>query len=288
MSGSRNTIRFGGLVGDPCGFSFSSCSKVIIKIFYRGILTCAGPSGMGVICVKLSTSTLLLGRHFPGRVGASRSWAWFRQVRGVPDHRPGRLGPAALFANAAPLYWDPTGSGGSSVGGSGVWGRPVGGIASVSATRPASTPTDADFAAGSGVVTVNSAQSVGNITFDTGSSGYTVTGSTLTLTGGNITANQNATINSVLTGSNGLTQLGGRDLDARRREHVYRHHHRQQRHAEGLRRSRPGSRPGSVTANQLTLNGSGFEATTGFAMNGNRGLTVGSSGGTLAVDTDKR
>ena len=67
---------------------------------------------------------------------------------------------------------------------------------------------DADFQAdGPAAITVNGAQSVGNITFD--GSGYNVGGGTLTLTGGNITANRDATIASALGGRAGLTKLGG-------------------------------------------------------------------------------
>ena len=57
-----------------------------------------------------------------------------------------------------------------------------------------------------GSITVSGARGVGNITFDT--SGYTITGGSLNLTGGTIAANQNAEIDSLLTGSAGLNQTG--------------------------------------------------------------------------------
>ena len=58
---------------------------------------------------------------------------------------------------------------------------------------------DADFYSNgqtTTTVTVNNTQTVGNITFD--GSGYTLSGGTLNLTAGTITANQNATIGSVI------------------------------------------------------------------------------------------
>ena len=59
--------------------------------------------------------------------------------------------------------------------------------------------SDADFwANGTSAITVSGSQSVGNITFD--GTGYTLAGGTLALTGGAITANQNATIGAVLAG----------------------------------------------------------------------------------------
>ena len=71
---------------------------------------------------------------------------------------------------------------------------------------------DADFYAGTGTVTVSGSQNVGNIIFDTGSSGYSLTGGTLNLSGGSITTNQNATIGSIFGGSVALTKSGSATL----------------------------------------------------------------------------
>ena len=111
-------------------------------------------------------------------------------------------------APAAPLYWDPTLTGGSAGGGSGVWSTTTVNWWNGSSDVLWSYPNDADFASGSGTVTVSGNQSVNDIIFDYGSSGYTVNSGTLTLTSGTITANQNATINSVLTGSFNLVKMG--------------------------------------------------------------------------------
>lgn len=71
---------------------------------------------------------------------------------------------------------------------------------------------DAIFGGGTGAagtVTLASPVTAGSLTFNTpGSGAYTLSGSTLTLTTGSVVANVNATINSVLAGSAGLTKTG--------------------------------------------------------------------------------
>lgn len=47
--------------------------------------------------------------------------------------------------------------------------------------------------------------------------------------------------------------------------------------------SRLGTAPGSFTSNHLTLNGGALQTTTSFSVNTNRGVTLGSSGGTIDV-----
>ena len=71
------------------------------------------------------------------------------------------------------------------------------------------TGGNADFSGTGGAVSVSGNQTVGNITFD--GSGYSLSGGPLTLNGASPTITMNAasaTINSVLTGVNGLTTTG--------------------------------------------------------------------------------
>jgi len=76
-----------------------------------------------------------------------------------------------------------------------------------------SNNNDAVFGAGSGAagtVTLGGPITANSLTFNApGSGNYIVTGNTLTLTTGAITANASATINSILAGSQGLTLSGG-------------------------------------------------------------------------------
>ena len=95
---------------------------------------------------------------------------------------------------------------------------------------------DADFYSNgqtTTTVTVNNTQTVGNITFD--GSGYTLSGGSLNLTAGTITANQSATIGSVIGGATNLTKAGARP-DSHRRRHLQRLDHHQRRHAAGGQR----------------------------------------------------
>ena len=71
------------------------------------------------------------------------------------------------------------------------------------------TGYNAEFLAGTGTVTLDAVNTISasNIAFDANTA-YTLSGGTLALTGGSITANANATIGSVITGPVALTKLG--------------------------------------------------------------------------------
>src|SRR6188472_3631774 len=86
----------------------------------------------------------------------------------------------------AALYWDADGSAagnntstGANLGGSGNWESAGKWFDSVSSDVSWSSPTDAVFTGSTGTVTLNSPQSATSLSFKT--SGYTLTGSTLTL-----------------------------------------------------------------------------------------------------------
>ena len=87
------------------------------------------------------------------------------------------------------------------------WSTTTTGDATLSTWSGSSVDT-ADFYANSSptsTITVNGNQNVGNVTFE--GSGYTVSGGSLAITG-TITTNQDATINSVISGANGLVKSG--------------------------------------------------------------------------------
>ena len=112
-------------------------------------------------------------------------------------------------------YWDTTA--GAMTGGAGTWDPATTPSWSLSTTgdNPLNTWTagsNAEFLTGSGAVAVNGNPSVNNITFDAGT-GYTLAGpGALTLGGGTITANGNASIGCAIGGSAGLVKAGSAAL----------------------------------------------------------------------------
>ncbi|MGA2259280.1 MAG: hypothetical protein ABSG53_31795, partial [Thermoguttaceae bacterium] len=103
-----------------------------------------------------------------------------------------------ILPAATALFWDPTATNSSTGGGMGTWNT-------ASWWNGASdagwvTGDDASFGGTAGsAVTLSDSVIVHNLLFST--TGYTVSGSTLTLTGGTINAAENATIRSVLAGN---------------------------------------------------------------------------------------
>ena len=116
------------------------------------------------------------------------------------------LGPLGSLAHAAALTWDPTATGGTA-GGSGTWD-----IASwwSGGDGPWQSGDDAAFGGTAGTVSLDNPITAGNLFFNT--SGYLVSGNTLTLTGGsvNVVSGASATIGSAIAGSgnSGLTLTG--------------------------------------------------------------------------------
>ena len=110
----------------------------------------------------------------------------------------------------AQLFWD-TGNGSGLQSGNGTWstGAPNWNTAAAPANSQVvwAQNSDAVFQTnGTSLVTVSGPVQVNSITFN--GTGYTIGGTTLTLTGANITANADATISAILDGSVGLTKLG--------------------------------------------------------------------------------
>ncbi len=111
---------------------------------------------------------------------------------------------AAPAAQASVLYWDNTGSGCWDT--SSDWATDTNGD-DIGTWVPGD---DANFYDNSsGTVSISNSALVGNVAFD--GTGYIVTGGSLDVTG-TITDLQNATINSVLIGSSGLTKAGAASL----------------------------------------------------------------------------
>ena len=114
------------------------------------------------------------------------------------------LGSPAAFGAA--LTWDPAATGGTA-GGSGIWNTASWFSGS---DGPWVSSDDAAFGGTAGTVSLNGAITAGNLFFNT--SGYLVSGNTLTLTSGsvNVVSGASATIGSAIAGSgnSGLTLTG--------------------------------------------------------------------------------
>ena len=115
---------------------------------------------------------------------------------------------AAWMANSAAgaaLSWDPTATGSAAGGGAGTWDTgswwngagDVGWVTGDNASFGGST---------AGIVNILNGVSANNLVFNT--AGYTVSGNSLTLTGGTVNAKANATISSLVAGTAGLTVVG--------------------------------------------------------------------------------
>jgi fibronectin-binding autotransporter adhesin len=183
------------------------------------------------------------------------------------------------------LTWDiGQGTGGASfTGGSGTWisGGNNWNTGSGSAAWSNSTPASATFAGTAGTVTIAGPVTVSGLTFNT--SGYVLSGNTLTLGGNAVTANADATIACPLAGSAGLAKTGAGKLTLSG-SNVF---------------SGPvivsagivsvaadaalGAVPAAVQTDQITLDGGTLQTTAGVNLAANRGLTITPNGGAFDV-----
>jgi autotransporter-associated beta strand protein len=137
--------------------------------------------------------------------------------------REGASRPIFYFDRLPPpasnMYWDNDGlaagsyvATGTGMGGSGTWDTMSQKWYNASADIPWTSGNDAIFWGAAGTVTLGAAQAVNSLTFK--SSGYTITGSTLTLSESSVTvdAGVTATISSVLAGTAGLVKNGAGTL----------------------------------------------------------------------------
>ena len=182
------------------------------------------------------------------------------------------LQPAQAIA-APQLNWDPAASNSNSGGGSGTWntGSWYNGTSDVGWV----TGDDAIFGGSAGTVSLTSGITANNLIFNT--AGYTVTGNTLTLSGGTVNmATSSGTIASVIGGSAGLTMTGSGILTLTS-ANVFSGITTINQGAISISADNNlGPAPGSAVANQLTLNGGGVKVTGGgFSLSTNRGITLG-------------
>jgi outer membrane autotransporter protein len=119
------------------------------------------------------------------------------------------LATASTAASAQTLSWGPGGGGGS-----GTWDSTTANWFNGSTATPWSAGSTASFGGTAGTVTVNGTAAVGGATFN--STGYTITGGTLALSGAAATFTSNAgvsaTVNSPITGSAALKKSGAGTL----------------------------------------------------------------------------
>ncbi len=118
---------------------------------------------------------------------------------------------AASTAQAAALSWDPTLTGGTA-GGGGTWNATTGANWWNGGGDQTWNNGDAAFGGTTGgTVTLSSPVSASDLFLNT--TGYTITGQTLSLTSGSITMNASSgTIASIITGTVGLTEAGTGNL----------------------------------------------------------------------------
>lgn len=209
--------------------------------------------------------------------------------------RPAVLALATMIAvpslQAAVLTWDVTpgtvGAGnGSLTGGAGTWNT-VANLGNWSLDAGANnvawvnnaTPDSAIFGDVGGTVTLGSEIRVNTLTFN--ATGYTISGNTLTLAGSTPTviANANATISSIVAGSDGLTKTGAGVLTLSGAN----------TYTGGtiinggtLVITADNNLGDTASSNPIILNGGTLSTgTSGLALNANHPLNIGAAGGTL-------
>ncbi|MEY3896794.1 MAG: hypothetical protein RLZZ214_2314, partial [Verrucomicrobiota bacterium] len=137
------------------------------------------------------------------------------KTRNNPFLRPARLVAGLIFALsvgpvlAAPLFWDGTTSTADADGGIGTWNTALTNWDTLATAGVDSLWTNANndtavFGGAAGTVSLGTGIQVGGLQFDT--AGYLVQSNTLTFgVSGNIVTNADATINSALAATSGLT-----------------------------------------------------------------------------------
>ena len=183
------------------------------------------------------------------------------------------------------LTWDlGQGSGGATfTGGSGTWsnGGTTWNTGSGSASWSNSTPTVATFAGTAGTVTVVGPVATSGLTFN--SSGYLLSGNTLTLGGNSVTVNADATIACPLAGSAGLTKTGPGTLTLSA-SNVFTGPVIVSAGVLSIGADAAlGAVPGSAEVDQLTLDGGTLQTTATVSLNANRGVTLTPNGGAICV-----
>jgi len=166
-------------------------------------------SGTTTNPIVYDDNPLLMGQGAGGRALDG----WLDEVR-LSDTV---LASSQFLRAGATLHWDGGDADGSNGagGGSGTWDTdttanwyPGSGTSDV--VWSSATLNNAVFGAAGGTVSISGPVAARSVTFD--AAGYTVQSGTLTMTGPWVTANQNATISSVIAGSAGLVKDGAGTL----------------------------------------------------------------------------
>jgi autotransporter-associated beta strand protein len=185
------------------------------------------------------------------------------------------------------VYWDSDANAannnlatGAGLGGSGTWDASSRWYNGTS-DSPWTAGSNAVFVGAAGTVTLASPQSAGSLAFK--SSGYVVTGSTLTMTGPSITVDSGltATINSALAGSSGLLKSGAGTLNLTG-DNTYTGGTTITEGVLNILNSSLGALPPSPSVNLSISNGATvrFNAD-GITLHANRQIALGSGGGLL-------
>lgn len=170
---------------------------------------------------------------------------------------------------------------GAGLGGSGTWDTAANKWFNGSANAPWATNNNAVFGGTAGTVTLSAPQSANSLTFKT--SGYSLTGSTLTMNGSYVTAEASvsATINSAIAGSAGLIKNGPGTLNLTASNSYTGGTSVIGGTVVVASDANLGAVPGSFTAGNLTLNGGTLRFGANTDISNNRGITIGAGGGTI-------
>ncbi len=194
------------------------------EIIVRGYPTTSGrmflrPVG-GTITDAFNTTPITIPIHSEGQ---GEAIGFDPNGRGYYTTSEGSSQPIYYFDLVPPpagnVYWDNDGAAagsrvatGAGTGGTGTWNTSAVKWYNGSADVPWIDGNNAVFWGTAGTVTLAAAQNVNSLTFKT--SGYTLTGSTLTLGGSSVTvdAGVTATIGSIVAGTAGLVKNGAGTL----------------------------------------------------------------------------
>src|SRR5439155_1337618 len=219
-----------------------------------------------------------------------QGWGYYTtsEGSGAPIHYYNRLPPPA-----GAMYWDNDGvaagsylSSGAGLGGSGTWNATAAkwyNASSDVAWAGGAGGDDAIFWGTAGTVTLSSAQSVNSLSFKT--SGYVLSGSTLTMSGPAITVDPGvtATINCVIAGTGGVVKNGGGTLQLKT-ANSYSGPTTVNAGVLGIVSSSLGTTPASPTLNLTINNGATLRFDiTGLTIATNRQMLLGAGGGVIDV-----
>jgi autotransporter-associated beta strand protein len=192
--------------------------EILVRSYSVGRLYTRPPGGSIADAINASPVTIPIASESQGEaIGFDpMGWGYYTTTEGssAPVSYYNRLPPPA-----GTVYWDNDGvaagsrlTTGTGLGGSGTWNATVRKWYNGSAEVPWVNGANAAFWGAAGTVTISGAHSVNSLLFK--STGYTLTSGTITLAGPSITveAGATATINTPISGAEGLIKTGGGTL----------------------------------------------------------------------------